>query len=102
MNIRAQLILNDVKHSREILQVKERQFDVLRTEIQSGDPVASGRVESKVVMFAPSLFVLTHRLPHPRQIFGHRINLLIIENDEFSPVLSYYSELQEGLVVSKG
>jgi hypothetical protein len=55
-----------VKHSREILQVEERQFHLPRTEIQSGDRVASGRVESEVVIFAPGLFVVANRLAHLR------------------------------------
>ena len=65
-----------MKHSREILQVEERQFHLPRTEIQSGDRVASGRVESEVVIFAPGLFVVANRLAHLRQIFGYRIEML--------------------------
>ena len=60
------LILKDVKHSREILQVSESQADVLFTSIQSSDPVASRRVQSKIDLFTPILLVTAHGLAYPR------------------------------------
>jgi len=60
------LILKDVKHSREILQVSESQADVLFTSIQSSDPVASHRIQSKIDLFTPILLVTAHGLAYPR------------------------------------
>ena len=57
-----QLILNDVKHSREILQVSDSQADVPFIEIQSNDPVASRRVQAKIALLATVLLVATHGL----------------------------------------
>jgi len=71
-----------VKHSREILQVEERQVGVLRTEIKSSDPVISGRVMSKDAIFSSGLIVVAHRLTHPRQTISHRNDLLFVEYDE--------------------
>jgi len=75
------LILKDVKHSREILQVSVSQADVLFIEIQSSDPVASRRVQSKVALLAPVHLVPTHGLAYPRQTFRHFFDLPIIENE---------------------
>jgi len=82
-----QFILNDVKHSREILQLSESQDDVLFIEIQSGDPVASRRVQSKVALLAPVLFVVKHGIAYPRQTFRHFGDRPIIENEDGRAVL---------------
>ena len=82
-----QLILNDVKHSLEVLHVFESQADVLFIEIQSSDPVASLRVQSKIAQLAPVLLVATHGLAYPRQTFCHLLDLPIVENEDGRAVL---------------
>jgi len=79
-SVHFQLILKDVKHSREILQVSESQADVLFTEIQSSDPVASRRVQAKITLLAPVLLFATNELAYPRQTFRHLVDLPIVEN----------------------
>jgi len=101
-SVHFQLILNDVKHSREILQVSECQADVLFIKIHSGDPVASRRVQSKVALVEPLLLVATHGLAYPRQTFRHLVDLPIIENEDGRAVLLYGSELHERLKISSG
>jgi len=93
-----QLILKDLKHSREILQVSESQADVLLAEIQSSDPVAPRRVQSEIALLAPILFVAAHGLAYPRQTFRHLVNLPIFENDG-GIVLLYGSEFDEGMII---
>jgi len=96
------LILKDVKHSREILQVSDSQADVLFAEIQSSDPVASRRVQSKIVQLAPLLLVATHGLAYPRQTFRHLVDLPIVENEDDRAVLLYGSEVHEGMIIPSG
>jgi len=86
-----QLILKDVKHSREILQVSESQADVLFIEIQLSDPVSSRRVQSKIALLAPVLLVATHGRAYPRQTFRHLVELPIVENEDCRAVHLYGS-----------
>jgi len=97
-----QLILKDVKHSREILQVSESQADVLFIEIQLSDPVASRRVQSKIALLARGLLVPTHGRVYPRQKFRHLVELPIVENEDGRAVLLYGSEFHEGMIISSG
>ena len=91
-----------MKHSREILQVSDFQADVLFTEIQSSDPVASRRVQSKIALLAPVLLVATHGLAYPRKTFRHPVDLPIVENEDDIAVLLYGSEFHEGMIISRG
>jgi len=91
-----------VKHSREIPQVGGCQAKVLRIEIQSCYPVASGRIESKVAIFAAGLFVVTHGLAYLWQTFLDRLDVLIVEDDELRTVLCYDSEFHDWLLFSSG
>jgi len=90
------LIFNDVKHSREILQISESQANVLFIEIQSGNPVASRRVQSKVALLAPVLLVAAHGLASPRQTFRHLVDLPINENEDGRAVLLYDTNSTKG------
>jgi len=96
------LILKDVKHSREILQVSESQTDVLFAEIQSSDPVAFSRVQSEIALLAPIVFVATHGLAYLRQTFRHLVNLPIVQDDDGGAVLLYGSEFHERMIISRG
>jgi len=96
------LILKDVKHSREILQVSESQADVLFAEIQSSDTVAFSRVQSEIALLALILFVATHGLPYSRQTFRHLVDLPIGENEDGGAVLLYGSEFHERMIISRG
>ena len=86
-SVHFKLILKDVKHSREILQVSESQADVLFAEIQSSDPVASRRVRSDIALLALILFIATHGLAYSRQTFRHLVNLPIVENEDGGTVV---------------
>jgi len=96
------LILKDLKHCGEILQVSESQADALFIEIQSGDPVASRCVRSKIALLAPVLLVATHALAYPRQTFRRFVHLAIVENEDRRAVLLYGSEFHETLIISSG
>jgi len=71
-------------------------------EIQSGDPVASSLVQSKIALLAPVLLVATHALGKPRQTFRHLVDLPIVENEDCRAVLLYGSEFHEGMIISSG
>jgi len=94
------LILKDVKHFRDILQVSESQADVLFIEIQSSDPVASRRVHSKIALLAPVLLVATHGLAYTRQTFRHLFDLPMVENEDGRAVILYGSQFHEGMIIS--
>jgi len=96
------LILKDVKHSREILQVSESQADVLFIETQSIGPVVSSRDQSEIALLASVLLVATHGLAYPRQTFRHLVDLQIVENEDGRTVLLYGTEFHQGVVVSCG
>jgi len=91
-----------VKHPREILQISESRADVLFIDIQSSDPVASRRVQSKIGLLAPVLLVATHGLAYPRQTFRHIVDLPIAENEDGRAVLLYGFEFHEGMIISRG
>ena len=85
-----------MQHSREILQVSESQADVLFIEIQSGETVASRRIQSKVALLAPVLLVATHGLAYSTQTFPHLVDLPMVENEDGRAFLLYGSEFHEG------
>jgi len=91
-----------VKYFREIIQADERPADVMFIEIQTGDLVASRRVQSEVALLASVLLVAEHGLEYPRQTFRHLVDLPIIENEDCRIILFCGSEFHEELVVSSG
>jgi len=74
----------------------------LFAEIQWSDPVASRRVQSEIALLAPILFIATHGLAYPRQIFRHLVDLAIVENEDGGTVLFYGSDFHEGMIISSG
>ena len=76
-DVESHLVLNHIHYVGQISQLV-RKCHVLFTEIHTGKPVTAGRVHSKV-SFLHIILVCTQSVTQGRDILGHSLQLLNVE-----------------------